>query len=305
MRLGSKRYIITLVALLTLIIAGIALASVWLTERFNLNGVEAFGVLLSLSGIGAVFIAGLVTAGTPVLRDIFASYQNLFKLDSLSHPLLLRLQKTAPGTYHHSLNVANLSYMAAKKIGANATLARIGAYYHDIGKIKNPNFYTENQKDGQNPHQKLDPKDSAEIIIRHIIDGIKLCRRYKLPDEIIDFIPEHSGTTLVYYFYDQAKKQTNSEVYKRDYRYPGPKPMSKETAIVMLADSVEAATKSIKKLSPDKISDLVEKIIGQKQADRQLDLSGLSDTDLDKIKDVFTQLLGKINQRRISYPKQK
>lgn len=301
MRIGSKRYILTVVALLTLLITTIGLAPLWLSHRFNLEIIETTAILAILAVIGSIFIVGLLITGTPIIKDIYVSYQSLFQLDSLSHPLLLRLQKEAPGTYHHSLNVANLSYMAAKKIGANATLARIGAYYHDIGKIKNPDFYTENQK-GDNPHNLISPQESAEIIIRHIIDGIRLCRRYRLPDEVIDFIPEHSGTTLVYYFYAKAKKLTGEEVHKRDFRYPGPKPMSKETAIVMLADAVEASSRSIKIVSQETIQKLVDKTIGEKQADRQLDLAGLSASDLDKIKEVFTNSILKINHRRISYP---
>ncbi len=226
-------------------------------------------------------------------------------VESLSHPLLVELQEKAPGTYHHSLQTANLAYEAARRVGANATLARVGAYYHDIGKMVQPGYYTENQEVGKDPHTKLTPRASAKIIIQHVVDGIELARRHRLPTEIINFIPEHTGTTLVYYFYVKAKKahEQDEEVYKRDFRYPGPKPMSKETGIVMLADSVEATARTMKDPSKTELRKMVNEIVTVKVDDRQLDISGLTSKDIEDIKITFVDVLDTMLHKRIKYPK--
>jgi putative nucleotidyltransferase with HDIG domain len=260
-------------------------------------------VILLGSLIISVIVASSVMTGLPILKDVLKTYQGLFRLGHINHPLLLRLQKEAPGTFHHSLATANLAYQAARKINADAALARIGAYYHDIGKIKNPAHYIENQE-GYNPHDHLTPKESAAIIIRHIVDGISLARQYRLPNHIIDFIPEHTGTTLVRFFYEQAKRENpNIEIEKRNFCYPGPKPMSRETAIVMLADSVEAAMRANPKAKSDRIQKVIEEIVAQKEAEQQLDISGLTKRDITRIKQAFKEEIIKMNHKRIKYPK--
>lgn len=170
---------------------------------------------------------------------------SLLELSDTNSKIMKELAEKAPGTFHHSLQVANLAEAAANEIGANAMLVRVGALYHDIGKMENPMYFTENQKTSVNPHDEMDAYNSAQLIIKHVIDGIELARKYKLPDRIIDFIRTHHGTTYVYYFY---KKQLESgdDFSEEDFRYPGPIPFSKETAILMIADSVEAASKSLK-----------------------------------------------------------
>jgi len=242
----------------------------------------------------------------PILKDVFSTYTSLLKIDNLSHPLLVKLREKTPGTYHHSMATANYAFEAAKAIGANSVLTRVGAYYHDVGKIKNPKYFVENQTNKtNNPHKNISPQQSAKIIIKHIIDGINLAQKYKIPSQVIEFIPEHTGTTLVYYFYSLAKKNSKEEVYKRDFRYPGPKPMSKETAIVMLADSVEATLQTQPKFNLIKAEDIINTIIQQKIDDRQLDIAGLQKNETIKIKKAFLRVAEKTNHKRVRYPKRK
>ena len=215
--------------------------------------------------------------------------------------MLKELSNKAPGTFHHSLNVANLSEAAANEIGANAMLVRVGALYHDIGKMLDPTYFTENQANSINPHSELAPKESAKVIIDHVIKGIEMARKYNLPDRIIDFIRTHHGTSLVYYFYSQ-EKELNGEANAEDFRYPGPTPFSKETAILMMADSVEAASKSLKEPTSSIIDNFVEKIINGQMENGQFLNANITFKEIQLIKKVLKKKLNNIYHLRVEYP---
>ncbi len=229
----------------------------------------------------------------------------LLELSHLDSPLLRELAQKAPGSFNHSLNMGTLAESAALAIGANPLLARVGAYYHDIGKTINPRFFVENQVENKNIHNELSPKDSVQIIVEHVSRGIELARRNKLPEEVIDFIPMHHGTTTITYFYEKAKKLYGEEnVHPDDYRYPGPPPNTKETAIVMLADSCESAVRSIESPDTDKIRNVIHNLIRARIEDGQLDNSPLTFGDISKIEDAFSGILIGQRHRRIRYPQQ-
>ncbi len=226
---------------------------------------------------------------------------SLLELSDTNSKLLKELSNKAPGTFHHSLNVANLAEAAANEIGANAMLVRVGALYHDIGKMANPTYFTENQLASINAHDELDPKESAQIIIGHIIKGIEIARKNNLPDRIIDFIRTHHGTSLVYYFY--AKENENvGHANRKDFQYPGPTPFSKETAILMMADSVEAASKSLKVPTSSKLDDFVEKIIDGQMEQGQFLNANITFKEIQTIKKVLKKKLNNIYHLRIEYP---
>ena len=234
----------------------------------------------------------------------FTSPIKLIELMNPLHPLLQRLYNEAPGTYNHSLMVANLAEQAAKAINADSLLCRVGAYYHDIGKIKRPEYFVENQFGNYNPHDSLNPRISAIYIISHVRDGIDLAKEYNLPPSIIDFIRTHHGTSLVYYFYHKAKSQ-GLKVSEAEFRYPGPKPFTKETAILMLADSIEASARTITNYDINTLKDLVEEIVRMKIEDEQLQNAPLTLAELEKIKNAFLKTLISTYHKRIRYPNQK
>ena len=223
------------------------------------------------------------------------------ELSNTNSKLLKELSDKAPGTFHHSLQVANLAEAAANEIRANAMLVRVGALYHDIGKMNNPTYFTENQITNVNPHDDLPPKESAKIIIDHIIYGIEIARKNKLPDRVIDFIRCHHGTTFVYYF---LKKQEaiDENVNEDDFRYPGPTPFSKETAILMMADSVEAASKSLKNPTFMMIDAFVDKIIAGQMGANQFINANITFKEIESIKKIFKQKLTNIYHLRVEYP---
>ncbi len=260
------------------------------------------------SGAGGILTAAMVSSMLPHFESAFGLISNirLLELGMPDQPLLKRLQIEAPGTYHHSLNVANLAEVAAKAVGANALLARVGAYYHDIGKLKRPAFFTENQGEGfGNLMETIMPNLSILVIINHVKEGIELAKKYKLPSPIMDFIAQHHGTSVIGYFYSKAKEDLGeANVNKDDFRYPGPKPKTKETAIVMLADSVEAAVRSLENKSPAKIESMVRDIVRSKLEDGQLDESDLKFTDLQKIIKEFTRVLTSMYHSRVRYPEE-
>lgn len=265
----------------------------------NLNWLIVF--LSSL--LAALIISIVVIYTTPVIKDFLATYRTLLRLESLSHPLLMRLSTEAPGTYNHSLMVANLANKAAKAIGADSLLARVGGYYHDIGKLIDASLFIENQGGSDNIHEQMDsPQKSAKMIINHVKEGVKLAKEYKLPDELIALIAEHHGTTTLSYFYEKAREK-NSHLTKTGFRYPGPKIMSREAAILMLADAIEAKIRLIKDVNPKIIHSIVEEIINARLDSKQLELSGLSAGDINRIKDSFVETLGVIFHQRIDYPK--
>lgn len=226
---------------------------------------------------------------------------SLLELSDTNSKLLKELSNKAPGTFHHSLNVANLAEASANEIGANSMLVRVGALYHDVGKMLNPTMFTENQANSVNSHNELDPKESAKIIIDHVIKGIEIARKHNLPDRVIDFIRTHHGTSLVYYFYRKEREQ-EGEANKEDFTYPGPIPFSKETAILMMADSVEAASKSLKEPSSTIIDEFVEKIINNQMAQGQFLNANITFKEIEMIKKVLKKKLNNIYHLRVEYP---
>ncbi len=237
----------------------------------------------------------------------FVSELTLIELGDVNHPLLRELAEKAPGTFQHSLQVANLGESAAFKIEeANPLLIRTGALYHDIGKIAMPHYFVENQISGINPHDDLPFDRSAEIIIGHVNKGIEIAKKHKLPNMVIDFIRTHHGTSKAQYFYRMYQNQfPNKEVDPDKFTYPGPKPYSKETAILMMADAVEAASRSLKEISEQSISELIEKIISFQMKEEQFFESDITFKDITTIKEVFKQKLMNIYHARISYPEEK
>lgn len=233
----------------------------------------------------------------------FISDFKLLELSDLNQPLLRQLSQEVPGTFQHSLQVANLAEEAIYYIGGNTLLVRTGAMYHDIGKIKNPNFFTENQAKGYSPHQEMDPAESAKIIINHVILGVELAKANKLPEQIIDFIRTHHGTTYVGYFLNLMKEQSGSKALNEsEFRYPGPIPFSKETAVLMMADGVEAASRSLKSHDALSINDLVDNIIDYKISQNQFINSDITFKDITTIRKIFKKRLMNIYHARIEYP---
>jgi hypothetical protein len=255
--------------------------------------------LFLLNGMITLFVQPLIYIYEKAFGLV--SDVSLLELSDTNSKLLKELSNKAPGTFNHSLQVANLAEAAANQIGANAMLVRVGALYHDIGKMNNPTYFTENQITNVNPHDEISPKESAKIIIDHVIKGIELARKNNLPDRIIDFIRAHHGTTLVFYFY-KKQKELEEEVEKADFRYPGPLPFSKETAILMMADAVEAASKSLKNPTYLIIDEFVEKIIsGQMKANQFLN-ADITFKEIESIKKIFKQKLTNIYHLRVEYP---
>ena len=263
----------------------------------NLN-YEKF-IYFALNGAATLFVLPLIY----VFEKLFGlvSDESLKELSNTNSKLLRELAETAPGTFQHSLQVANLAEAAANEINANSMLVRTGALYHDIGKMLNPMYFTENQSTNVNPHNELTPRDSAQIIIDHIIKGVELAKKNRLPDRIIDFIRTHHGTSLVYYFYKMEEKEKGS-ADARFFQYPGPIPFSKETAILMMCDAVEAASKSIKEPTAQAFDKLVEKIVNKQMEDGQFMNADITFKELQTIKKVLKKKLKNIYHVRIEYP---
>jgi len=255
--------------------------------------------LFLLNGMITLFVQPLIY----VYEKIFGlvSDVSLLELSDTNSRLMKELSNKAPGTFNHSLQVANLAEAAANEIGANAMLVRVGALYHDIGKLGNPNYFTENQITNVNPHDDLKPLDSAKIIINHVIEGIEIARKNNLPDRVIDFIRSHHGTTLVFYFF-KKQQESGKEFDELAFRYPGPIPFSKETAILMMADSVEAASKSLKNPTFMIIDEFVEKIIGGQMSANQFLNANITFREIETIKKIFKQKLTNIYHLRVEYP---
>ncbi|WP_179352307.1 HD family phosphohydrolase [Winogradskyella vidalii] len=259
---------------------------------------ETFGLFI-LCGLATLFVQPLIYIYEKVFGLV--SDVSLLELSDTNTKLLKELSNKAPGTFHHSLNVANLAEASANEIGANAMLIRVGALYHDIGKMNNPTYFTENQSTGINPHDELSSRESAQIIIDHTIKGIEIAKKYNLPDRVIDFIRTHHGTSVVYYFY-MKEKAVNENVDISDFMYPGPKPFSKETAILMMCDSVEAASKSLKEPTSTKINDFVERIIDKQMESGQFLNANITFKEIQAIKKVLKRKLANIYHLRIEYP---
>lgn len=248
----------------------------------------------------------------PLLESAFAITTDirLMELSNINHPLLKRLMVEAPGTYNHSILVGNLAEAAADRIGADGLLVRVASYFHDIGKMKRPNFFVENQKPGENPHDKLQPSLSTFIITSHTKEGADIARSYKLPKEIIDIIEQHHGTSLVKGFYNKAVEAAKAQdietaqLREEDYRYPGPIPQTREAALVMLADSCQAAVQSMTAPTPGQIEGMVRDIIKGKLNDGQLNQCALTFRDLDVIASAFATILVGAKHYRLPYPEQ-
>lgn len=255
----------------------------------------------------ASIISGILTIGfLPFFESIFdvVTTVKLLELSNPNHPLLKRLLLEAPGTYHHSVLVANLAEFAAESVGANPVLARVSSYYHDIGKIKRPYFFKENQIGNENPHSKITPNLSTLIIISHVKDGLELAKEFNIPKVIQDVIQQHHATSLVKYFYITMKNSSDNpeEIKEEDFRYQGPNPESKEAAIIMLADAVEAAVRSIQSPTKGKIEEMVINIIKDRLNNGQLNNCDLTLKDLEKIRKAFLKVLSGIYHERIEYP---
>jgi cyclic-di-AMP phosphodiesterase PgpH len=289
-----------------LLVAFVQVASAVLVESMGQQ--DVIGYILKPLAISGLVSACVILVSLQVFERLFGEITNftLLELSDSSHPLLKRMVVEAPGTYHHSLIVSNLAEAAADAIGANSLLVRVGAYYHDIGKMLKPEYFTENQIVPGNKHDQLEPSMSRLVILNHVKEGVELAQKYKLNQKIIDFIPQHHGTSLIHYFYQKAISESESEnVEEENYRYPGPKPQTKETAIVLLADSVEGATRSLDEHTPQKIEDVVRKIINNKFIDGQLDECNLTLREIDTIASTFMRVLSAMYHSRIKYPEQK
>ncbi|HKO16093.1 MAG TPA: HDIG domain-containing protein [Gemmatimonadaceae bacterium] len=265
------------------------------------------GEVLSSAGFGAlnalvsVLLALLILPMAEALTGIETDL-TLLEWSDLNRPLMQRLSLEAPGTYAHTIAIANLAEAAARAIGANALLARVGAYYHDIGKIARPQYFVENQPRGRNPHDKLKPGTSAQIIRNHVREGLQLAEEHKLPRALRAFITEHHGTGAISYFYEKARERGGSAPNPQEYTYPGPLPQSAETAVVMLADGVEAATRVLADPTPEKIREVVDHIVRQRIEQGQLRDAPLTLRQLDIVKDQFARVLTGMYHNRIDYP---
>lgn len=256
--------------------------------------------LFMLNGLLMLFVQPLIY----IYEKLFGliSDVSLLELSDTNSKLLKELSDQAPGTFHHSLQVANLAEAAANEIGANTLLVRVGALYHDIGKLKQPKYFSENQIASESPHNALTPKQSAQIIINHVLDGIAIAQKNKLPDRVIDFIRTHHGDSTVYYFYKKQLELDPDNTHIEDFQYPGPRPFSKETAILMMADAVEAASKSLKSPDIEQLEHFIEKIVSSKMNALQFNNSNITLSEIETVKKVLLRKLINVYQLRIEYP---
>ncbi|HLQ46876.1 MAG TPA: HDIG domain-containing protein, partial [Planctomycetaceae bacterium] len=271
-------------------------------------------LLHSLRGAGWCLAAGYIVAGSlPFIEATFGIVTDisLLELSHVSHPLLQELVRRAPGTYNHSITVATLAEAAAEKIGANGLLVRVGAYFHDIGKMFKPSYFVENMSEGcASKHEHLNPAMSTLIIIGHVKDGADLAEEHNLPRPIIDFIEQHHGTTLVQYFYHAASRAAEAqrdafEVEESSFRYPGPKPQTREAGVLMLADTAESASRTLSEPTSKRIESLVREITMDKLLDGQFEESTLTLSEINTIQDSLTMSLISIFHTRIKYPEQR
>lgn len=274
--------------------------SFFVIHEGNIDNLEIFNFLLfMLCGLLTLFVYPLIYIYEKVFNLV--SDVSLLELSDTNSPLLKELSNKAPGTFHHSMNVANLAESSANEIGGNSMLARVGALYHDIGKMNNPSYFTENQVTGTNPHDKLSSLESVNIILDHVSKGVEIAKKNNLPNRIIDFIRTHHGTSVVHYFYENDLN-LNLKPNIEDYKYSGPKPFSKETALVMMCDSVEAATKSLENPDSEKINSFVETIIDKQIENNQFENCSITFKDIKTIKNVIKKKLANIYHIRVEYP---
>ncbi len=288
----------------------ISLANMVLVATFKLLEFPFTGndlLIGEVFALGGGVLTGILALGlTPIMESLFSYSSNirLLELLNLDQPVLKELMLIAPGTYHHSMVVGQMVEAAAETIGANPMLAKAAAFYHDIGKIKKPAYFVENQMGGENKHEKLAPSMSSLILISHVKDGVDLARKHRLGENIADIIRQHHGTNLISYFFHKAKTQAAkpNQVKMEDYRYPGPRPQTKEAGLVLLADQVEAASRTLTDPTPARIQGMVQKIINNVFADGQLDECELTLKDLHHIARSFNKILSGIFHQRIQYP---
>jgi len=301
---ANQRSRLSISGLAIALINSLVVVCMGLMYKSDLRTIAYNSALVSVNGLlSTIFTIGVL----PIFESIFniITPLKLLELANPNQPLMKRLLLEAPGTYHHSLMVGNLAEAAAESIKANALLARVGAYYHDVGKLKRPGFFKENQL-SENPHERMTPNLSTMVITAHTADGAEIAEKYKVPRAVRDIIEQHHGTTLVAYFFHKAKNGNQGEnVREEDYRYPGPKPATKEAAVVMLADSVEAAVRSAAEKTEGKIETIVRNIIKDKLDDGQLDLCDLTLRDLDLIAKSFIHIFGGYFHEREEYPEVK
>lgn len=267
----------------------------------------AIGYDLGACLVNGVLVALFSSTLLPALEYLFgtATDLKLLELSNLNRPILKQLMKAAPGTYHHSLMMAELAEAAADGIGANPLLCRVGAYYHDIGKVRKPAYFIENQIDAKNRHDTLSPSLSSLIVVSHVKDGIEMALEHRLPAAIVDLIPQHHGTRLVTYFYEKAKGSQDpdlSEVKEEDYRYPGPRPQTREAAILMLADAVEAAARTLTDPTPARIQAVVQRMVNTIFIEGELSECDLTLKDLHQIAKAMVRVLTAIHHHRVDYP---
>ncbi len=292
----------------TTLLAGVCIGVCNMISTFAvglINNASLMNVLVMAewSALSGVLAAILCIAFMPLLEWMFnlVTPSKLIELSNPNQPLLRRLLLEAPGTYHHSIIVANLAEAAAGTVGANGLLARVGAYYHDVGKLKRPSYFKENQM-GDNPHDRTDPRVSTAILISHTRDGVQMAQKERIPEPIIDIIRSHHGDTPVMYFYNKSAKENDGDANIDDFRYDGPRPKTREAAIVMLADTVEAAARSIQNPDSDKLDSLIRSLVRQKLDDGQLDECDLTFSDLNTICKSFLTVLSGVFHERIEYP---
>jgi putative nucleotidyltransferase with HDIG domain len=268
----------------------------WTAQQIGVSALRG-GANALVSVVLAMFLLPLAERLTRTTTDL-----TLLEYSDLNRPLLRRLMLEAPGTYAHTMRMASLAEAAANAIGANGLLARVGTYYHDIGKLKKPQYFVENQPRGRNPHDKLKPNTSAAIVRNHVREGIELAEENHLPPAIASFIAEHHGTGPISYFLDKARERDGTVSNTAEYAYPGPVPQTSETAICMLADGVEAASRVLPDPSPEKLRDVVDHIVRQRMEQGQLREAPLTLKQLDRVKEEFTRVLMGMNHNRIDYP---
>jgi putative nucleotidyltransferase with HDIG domain len=303
MRTIRKRSDVFWPGIIVAVVNAIAITALHFIGILNYDYVSALEAGVSGGLFTAMGVLGLLIP----LEYFFGIATNirLLELSDLNNPLLKRLAMQAPGTYHHSLMVGNLAEAAAEQVSANSILARVGSYYHDVGKISKPLYFSENQHGGKNRHDDLSPNMSALILIAHVKEGIELGKEHRLNQPIIELIQQHHGTSLMPYFYQKAMEQDPTRgVDEENFRYPGPKPQTREAAICMLADSVEAASRALVNPTHGRIKGLVEKIINNKFVDSQLDECDLTLKDLHKIADSFVRVLAGYLHSRVEYPEE-
>jgi putative nucleotidyltransferase with HDIG domain len=284
----------------------LCLASLDILRQIGLNLTDVLDqfVLALLSGMLAAALASMLLPALEALFKIVTDIR-LLELSNLNAPILRRLSVEAPGTYHHSLMVATLAEVAAESVGANSLLARVAAYYHDLGKLLKPEYFVENQSYGSNKHEEIPPDMSSAILASHVKDGLQLAKESGLPQRITDMIPQHHGTRVMTYFYQKAKDAMigkAGEIDEASFRYPGPKPQSKEAAIIMMADSVEAASRTLSEPAPALVQGMIDRLIDDIVRDDQCNECDITLRDVQLVKESFLKILTGIFHHRIDYP---